>query len=174
MPGEHSPVRQYASHPVCRPAKASDGGLWHPILMQFYSGPLMHLLSGVDTIAGSRSISALETCRKLHGLPFYAIARFHARQHVVRRRKNVYRASRRRPQRAKGLYQGQWASFRLDLTDIRRVSPGVAGYSALSCDPVKPVGPRAKIPTVTVPASGSHETRRWRKADLNRWSQLRG
>jgi hypothetical protein len=53
------------------------------------------------------------------------------------------------------------------------VSPGVAGYSALSCDPVKPVGPRAKIPTVTVPASGSHETRRWRKADSNCWSHLR-
>ena len=32
------------------PSKPSDGGLWHPILMQFYSGPLMHLLSGVDTI----------------------------------------------------------------------------------------------------------------------------
>jgi hypothetical protein len=47
------------------------------------------------------------------------------------------------------------------------VSPGVAGYSALSCDPVKPVGPRAKIPTVTVPASGSHETRRWRGTDSN-------
>ena len=29
--------------------KPSRGGLWHPILMQFYSGPLMHLLSGVDT-----------------------------------------------------------------------------------------------------------------------------
>src|SRR5271168_2382055 len=28
--------------------KPSRGGLWHPILMQFYSGPLMHLLSGVD------------------------------------------------------------------------------------------------------------------------------
>src|SRR5438270_2018677 len=28
--------------------KPSDGGLWHPILMQFYSGPLMHLLSGLD------------------------------------------------------------------------------------------------------------------------------
>jgi hypothetical protein len=30
--------------------KPSRGGLWHPILMQFYSGPLMHLLSGVDTM----------------------------------------------------------------------------------------------------------------------------
>jgi hypothetical protein len=29
--------------------KLSRGGLWHPILMRFYSGPLMHLLSGVDT-----------------------------------------------------------------------------------------------------------------------------
>src|SRR5271154_6350781 len=29
--------------------KPSRGGLWHPILMQFYSGPLMQLLSGVDT-----------------------------------------------------------------------------------------------------------------------------
>src|SRR5271155_2110432 len=30
--------------------KPSRGGLWHPILMQFYSGPLMQLLSGVDTV----------------------------------------------------------------------------------------------------------------------------
>src|SRR5271156_2762682 len=29
--------------------KPSRGGLWHPILMQFYSGPLMQLLSGVDS-----------------------------------------------------------------------------------------------------------------------------
>src|SRR5437763_539534 len=42
--------RNTASHSVCRPAKALPWGLWHPILMQFYSGPLMHLLSGVDTI----------------------------------------------------------------------------------------------------------------------------
>src|SRR5437764_10087245 len=41
--------RNTASHSVCRPAKALPWGLWHPILMQFYSGPLMHLLSGVDT-----------------------------------------------------------------------------------------------------------------------------
>ena len=40
--------RNTASHSVCRPAKALPWGLWHPILMQFYSGPLMHLLSGVD------------------------------------------------------------------------------------------------------------------------------
>jgi hypothetical protein len=39
---------------------------------------------------------------------------------------------------------------------------------------VKPVGPRAKIPTVTVPASGSHETRRWRKTDSNSRSHLDG
>jgi hypothetical protein len=25
------------------------GGIWHPSVMQFYSGPLMHFLSGVDT-----------------------------------------------------------------------------------------------------------------------------
>ena len=30
--------------------KPSRGGLWHPILMQFYSGPLMQLLSGVDNM----------------------------------------------------------------------------------------------------------------------------
>src|SRR5271155_277574 len=34
--------------------KPSRGGLWHPILMQFYSGPLMQLLSGVDTFGRSR------------------------------------------------------------------------------------------------------------------------
>src|SRR5438309_12052776 len=33
--------------------KPSDGGLWHPILMQFYSGPLMHLLSGLDSFRRS-------------------------------------------------------------------------------------------------------------------------
>src|SRR5438045_6775911 len=44
--------RNTASHSVCRPAKALPWGLWHPILMQFYSGPLMHLLSGVDTKLG--------------------------------------------------------------------------------------------------------------------------
>src|SRR5271169_6602548 len=31
--------------------KPSRGGLWHPILMQFYSGPLMQLLSGVDILS---------------------------------------------------------------------------------------------------------------------------
>jgi len=45
---EHSPVRQYASHPVAQ-QKASRGGIWHPSVMQFYSGPLMHFLSGVDS-----------------------------------------------------------------------------------------------------------------------------
>jgi hypothetical protein len=25
------------------------GDIWHPSVMQFYSGPLMHFLSGVDT-----------------------------------------------------------------------------------------------------------------------------
>src|SRR5271155_820859 len=38
--------------------KPSRGGLWHPILMQFYSGPLMHLLSGVDTGLSSRAIAS--------------------------------------------------------------------------------------------------------------------
>ena len=49
--------------------------------------------------------------QKAPRLAFRAIARFRARKHVVRRRKNVRRASRRRPQRAKGLYQGQWGSL---------------------------------------------------------------
>ena len=31
------------------PQKPSRGGIWHPSVMQFYSGPLMHFLSGVDT-----------------------------------------------------------------------------------------------------------------------------
>ena len=30
--------------------KPSRGGIWHPSVMQFYSGPLMHFLSGVDNI----------------------------------------------------------------------------------------------------------------------------
>src|SRR5271167_4950255 len=34
--------------------KPSRGGLWHPILMQFYSGPLMQLLSGVDSQQSTR------------------------------------------------------------------------------------------------------------------------
>src|SRR5271168_2119135 len=38
--------------------KPSRGGLWHPILMQFYSGPLMHLLSGVDRFFMSAPIFA--------------------------------------------------------------------------------------------------------------------
>ena len=38
--------------------KPSDGGLWHPILMQFYSGPLMHLLSGVDKRSAKHAAQA--------------------------------------------------------------------------------------------------------------------
>jgi len=38
--------------------KPSRGGLWHPILMQFYSGPLMHLLSGVDSCRSRRDKKA--------------------------------------------------------------------------------------------------------------------
>ena len=41
-------MRQYASHSVCRAAKAVPWGIWHPSVMQFYSGPPMHFLSGVD------------------------------------------------------------------------------------------------------------------------------
>src|SRR5580704_6314270 len=44
-----SPVRQYASHSVCRAAKAVPWGHLHPSVMPFYSGPLMHFLSGVDS-----------------------------------------------------------------------------------------------------------------------------
>jgi hypothetical protein len=32
------------------PPKPSRGGIWHPSVMQFYSGPLMHFLSGVDRL----------------------------------------------------------------------------------------------------------------------------
>jgi hypothetical protein len=46
---EHSPMKQSASHPVCRAAKSLPVGIWHPSVMQFYSGPLIHFLSGVDT-----------------------------------------------------------------------------------------------------------------------------
>jgi hypothetical protein len=28
--------------------KAFRRGIWHPSVMQFYSGPLIHFLSGVD------------------------------------------------------------------------------------------------------------------------------
>ncbi len=54
---EHWPVRQYASHCVYRAAKAVPCGIWHPSVMQFYSGPLIHFLSGVDTshAGGDRS-----------------------------------------------------------------------------------------------------------------------
>src|SRR5690348_7947107 len=34
--------------------KPSRGGIWHPCMMQFYSGPLMHFLSGVDTVEGDK------------------------------------------------------------------------------------------------------------------------
>src|SRR6266404_7085362 len=41
-------MKQSASHPVCRAAKSLPVGIWHPSVMQFYSGPLIHFLSGVD------------------------------------------------------------------------------------------------------------------------------
>jgi hypothetical protein len=44
-------MKQSASHPVCRAAKSLPVGIWHPSVMQFYSGPLIHFLSGVDTEA---------------------------------------------------------------------------------------------------------------------------
>jgi hypothetical protein len=34
--------------------KPSRGGIWHPSVMQFYSGPLMNFLSGVDTRPSDR------------------------------------------------------------------------------------------------------------------------
>src|SRR5271155_2095033 len=52
--------------------KPFRGGLWHPILMQFYSGPLMQLLSGVDTgvreaiargVIGFDAVKHLVLCR---------------------------------------------------------------------------------------------------------------
>ena len=43
--------------------KPSRGGLWHPILMQFYSGPLMHLLSGVDTRPCNEPICSPTACQ---------------------------------------------------------------------------------------------------------------
>jgi hypothetical protein len=42
-------MTQSASHPVCRAAKRLPVGIWHPSVMQFYSGPLIHFLSGVDS-----------------------------------------------------------------------------------------------------------------------------
>ena len=54
----HSPVRQYASHPVCRAAKAFRWGIWHPSVMQFYSGPPIHFLSGVDRTAVRTRLAA--------------------------------------------------------------------------------------------------------------------
>src|SRR5271156_6637777 len=49
--------------------KPSRGGLWHPILMQFYSGPLMQLLSGVDTLSRVTPSAASEHVSELLGFP---------------------------------------------------------------------------------------------------------
>src|SRR5271168_4336932 len=46
--------------------KPSRGGLWHPILMQFYSGPLMQLLSGVDTAGSTCPTPPLTSCVRFH------------------------------------------------------------------------------------------------------------
>src|SRR5205814_6105391 len=59
--------RNTASHSVCRPAKALPWGLWHPILMQFYSGPLMHLLSGVDSAPCRVAVVSLRAAAKAAG-----------------------------------------------------------------------------------------------------------
>ena len=53
----------------------------------------------------------LRDVQKAPRLALGAIARLRARQHVVRRSENLRRASRRRPQSAKGLYQSQWGSL---------------------------------------------------------------
>ena len=45
--------------------KPSRGGICHPSVMQFYSGPLMHFLSGVDRSrpdATSESFQAITSC----------------------------------------------------------------------------------------------------------------
>jgi hypothetical protein len=35
--------------------KAFRWGIWHPSVMQFYSGPLIHFLSGVDKFRSEES-----------------------------------------------------------------------------------------------------------------------
>jgi hypothetical protein len=52
------------------------------------------------------------------------------------------------------------------------VTPPHGLRNCVSCADTSPfarprLGPRAKIPTMTAPASGSHETRRWREVDSN-------
>jgi hypothetical protein len=39
--------------------KPSRGAIWHPSVMQFYSGPLMQFLSGVDTQLPTTAASSL-------------------------------------------------------------------------------------------------------------------
>ena len=57
---ELSPVRQYASHPVWRAAKTVPWGIWHPSMMQFYSGPPIHFLSGIDTVDPNQKTMMVE------------------------------------------------------------------------------------------------------------------
>src|SRR5271163_1381769 len=47
--------------------KPSRGGLWHPILMQFYSGPLMQLLSGVDKLELLKRLDRIFTDHPVYG-----------------------------------------------------------------------------------------------------------
>ena len=51
--------------------KPSRGGLWHPILMQFYSGPLMQLLSGVDTRGYRTAPATLAKLASIGGGPTF-------------------------------------------------------------------------------------------------------
>src|SRR5271155_2087739 len=65
--------------------KPSRGGLWHPILMQFYSGPLMQLLSGVDTIpeTGKWLAQVVAGYFAYHAVPTNSPAIAAFRYHVV-------------------------------------------------------------------------------------------
>src|SRR5260370_17277329 len=59
--------------------KAFRWGIWHPAVMQFYSGPLIHFLSGVDSLGlGERKCpidhwaQAMQRDRPVHRLKIRA------------------------------------------------------------------------------------------------------
>ena len=39
----------HRKQPMLHGSKGLPGGIWYPSVMQFYSGPLIHFLSGVDS-----------------------------------------------------------------------------------------------------------------------------
>src|SRR5690242_5860524 len=102
--------------------KPSHGGIWHPCMMQFYSGPLMHFLSGVDSLPQARSKTFSKAAERplrqqsdafIIGV-YYAMrggeslwVRLPARAAGIRRRKQSKRARTRK--------RDTLASFRIPL-----------------------------------------------------------